>query len=632
MRPLSKSISSKLMLVVMATTFFALLIHASIMLVVNLRAYHDELISDVRTQASIIADISTPALEFNDPLTARQNLELLRTRPAIINAVLFTPDREKFAEYTSKAATRDGQHVRWPTPEELAEGHVVEADRLHVWQPLVKDDQVIATVYIRARYELSARLLNYVLILIGVMAASLGFALFIATWLRGALTAPIFAVTDVARRVMQTRDFSLRAQKHTEDEIGVLVEAFNDMLSEIERRASALEQSNRSLEHEMSERHAAENALRIADRRKDEFLATLAHELRNPLAPLANGLRILRIPGDMKAEQQTALVVMERQLKQMVRLVDDLLDVSRITTGKLTITKSLVDLESIMQNAIETSGLFIEEMGHDFSVTMPADPVYLDADPVRLAQVFSNLLNNAAKYTPRGGRISFAARVEDNQAVVDVEDNGIGIQPEMLPEIFGMFIQVDQSLERDQAGLGVGLALSRRLVELHGGQLLVGSKGSRQGSTFTVRIDVAEKPAGIKATAAAVSEVQKASCRVLLVDDNIDFVSSLKTLLTHSGHEVRLAHSGEDALMIAADFVPDIAFLDIGMPGMNGYDLARALRQKSALADCTLVAVTGWGQEKDRQLSKEAGFDHHLLKPAALEDIKALIECGRNNG
>ena len=261
----------------------------------------------------------------------------------------------------------------------------MERDRLQVWQPLVKDGQTIGTIYIRARYELNARLTNYVLILAGVMAASLVFAMFIATWLRGALTGPVFAVTDVARRVMQTRDFSLRADKQTEDEIGVLVDAFNDMLSEIERRAGALEESNRSLEHEMAERQVAEKALRIADRRKDEFLATLAHELRNPLAPLANRLRILRLPGDMSPEQQTALVVMGRQLKQMVRLVDDLLDVSRITTGKITIARSLADLQSIMQSAIETSGLFIEELGHELVVDMPPVPVSLDADPVRLA-------------------------------------------------------------------------------------------------------------------------------------------------------------------------------------------------------------------------------------------------------
>ncbi|GAA3966050.1 hybrid sensor histidine kinase/response regulator [Allohahella marinimesophila] len=627
-RPFKDSISNKLMLVVMATTFITLLVYGSIMLVFDLRGYHEELINDVRTQASIVADVSAPALEFNDPQTASQHLGLLRTRPVIIHAALLTPSGERFAEYISARSTREEEPIAWPSRNNRVAGYVIEGNRLEVWQPLVKDGQILGSVYISARYELSNRLVNYVLILVGVMAASLGFALFIATWLRGALTGPIFAVTDIARQVMQTRDFALRAEKHSEDEIGVLVDAFNDMLREIERRAKALEASNHSLEHEMSERQAAERALRIADRRKDEFLATLAHELRNPLAPLANGLRILRLPGQMSPEQQTALVVMERQLKQMVRLVDDLLDVSRITTGKLTITKSLVDLQSIMQSAIETSGLFIEELGHDLEVDMPARPICIDADPVRLAQVFSNLLNNAAKYTPRGGKIRFSARVENGQAIIDVVDNGIGIEAEMLAEIFGMFIQVDQSLERDQAGLGVGLALSKRLVELHGGNLLVGSAGHSLGSTFTVVVDVEHENADAGDPRASSPKTRVEPCRVLLVDDNVDFVTSLKTLLTHSGHEVRLAHSGADALAMAGEYVPDIAFLDIGMPGMNGYDLARALRQLPELAHCTLVAVTGWGQEKDRQLSKEAGFDHHLLKPASLEDIKALIEFG----
>lgn len=624
LRSFNRSISNKLMLVVMATTFFALLAYGIVMLAFDLRAYHDTVVKDLVTQASIIAEVSAPALEFNDPVTAKENLELLRTRPAILRAAIYTAEGTQFATYKSSVDLIS----LWPEAANVANSYAIDGNRISVWQNIVKNDQHLGSVFIRARYEANTRLFDYTVVLVCVMIASLGLASFIAFWLRGAVTKPIFAVTDVARQVMQSRDFSLRAEKFTEDEIGVLVDAFNDMLSEVERRAKALEASNRSLEREMTERQAAEDALRLADRRKDEFLATLAHELRNPLAPLLNSLNILRSPQQDPVVHDRAQSVMERQLKQMVRLVDDLLDVSRITTGKLAISKVCIDIQSVIRDAVESSSTFIKERGHELTLDIPEEPVYIKADPIRLAQVFSNLLNNSAKYTNPGGSIQFAASIINDGVLFTITDNGIGIEPDMLNNIFDMFTQVDQTLERAQAGLGVGLALARHLVELHGGQLQVSSPGTGCGSTFSLRLALAEPPASASTRTSQSTDSSGQRRRVLLVDDNVDFVSTLKILLSTMGHDIRIAHDGVTAQSVAREFQPEFAFLDIGMPGMNGYDLARHLRQSPETANAILVAVTGWGQDKDRQLSKSAGFNHHLVKPVELSQVMEIIEAG----
>jgi signal transduction histidine kinase/ActR/RegA family two-component response regulator len=617
-----RSISRKLMLVVLATTFLALLTYGIALLIYDVRSYHDALVKDLGTQANIIAEVSAPALEFDDPETAQENLELLRTRPAIVRAAIFTPEGEQFAGYASSA----DKLVEWPIIPQVVGGHSIEGDRITVSRRIVKDRRILGTVYIIAKYEVRERLANYIIILGCVLFGSMLLAALISVWLQSALTKPIFAVTNVARKVMQSRDFSLRAEKFTDDEIGILVDAFNNMLSEVEKRAKALEDTNRSLEYEMSERQAAENALRIADRRKDEFLATLAHELRNPLAPLVNSLRILRLSGNDPGACRRAEDVMERQLKQMVRLVDDLLDVSRITTGKLAITKERVDIQSVMRAAIESSGTFIEACGHELTVEFPQQSAYVDADPVRLAQVFSNLLNNAAKYTDPGGHIFFSGKLLDHEIVVQVTDDGIGIANNMLHEIFDMFTQVDYSLERAQAGLGVGLALSKRLVELHGGALSVTSAGKGYGSTFSVKLAAAPELSGGRSEPEACRQSGSASRRVLLVDDNVDFVNTMAELLSCMGHKVRTVHDGKAAVDAAIEFAPEFAFLDIGMPGLNGYDLASRLRELPETKNSVLVAVTGWGQQKDREMSRAAGFDYHLVKPVDLGQVLEVLE------
>jgi signal transduction histidine kinase/ActR/RegA family two-component response regulator len=615
------SISRKLMLVVLATTFTGLLLSTLGILAYDIRSYQGAWVDDLRTQAELIARNSAPAVSFNDPKAARENLAMLRLRPTILAGAIYGPDGALFASYS-----RDGERFEVP-PQALSQGVRIEGEHIVLSYALSADHELALTVYLRARYELWERLRNYALILGAVMLGSLLLAGLISLWLQADFIRPILAVTSVAREVMQRRDFKLRVKKTTSDEIGVLVDAFNDMLNEVGQRAAALEASNRKLEREMAERRSAEQALRLADKRKDEFLATLAHELRNPLAPLMNGLEIMRLDKSGNAATHKAREVMERQLRQMVRLVDDLLDVSRITTGKLVVRKSRVALQAVLQNAVELSASFIEMRGHTLEVALPEAPVWLDADATRLSQVFSNLLNNAAKYTNAGGRIRVAASVAGGNARVEVTDNGIGIAPTMLPLVFDMFIQADYSLERSNAGLGVGLSLARRLVELHDGRLEAHSDGADCGSTFTVTLPLAHggaAPVSASKPGEATS-LGLAPRRILLADDNVDFVHSLESLLSGLGQEVCVTHDGEQAYAAAKDFLPEFAFLDIGLPKLNGYGLARRLRAHAATRDCVLIAVTGWGQERDRELARDAGFDHHMVKPVEPAQLHALL-------
>ena len=615
----SRSISRKLMLVVLSTTFTGLLLSALAMLAYDIRTYQTAWLDDLRTQADLIASSSAPALTFNDPRTATENLALLKSRPAIVEAAIYGPGGRLFASYA-----RDGAPSAVPLLAQ-PEGSHIDGEHIVVYQQMVANRELVLTVYLRARYELMDRLRNYALILGTVMAGSLALAGLISLWLQAAFTRPILAVTEVAREVMQRRDFSLQVKKTTNDEIGVLVDAFNAMLNEVGRRAAALEESNRILEHETAERRSAEQALRVADRRKDEFLATLAHELRNPLAPLMNGLEILRMAGANPAMAERSREVMERQLRQMVRLVDDLLDVSRITTGKLMVRRSPVQLQQVIRSAVELAEPFSKSRGHTLEVDLPAEPVWLEADATRLSQVFSNLLNNAAKYTNAGGAIRLDARVVGNSVAVRVIDNGIGLSPAMLGRVFDMFTQVDYSLERSNAGLGVGLTLARRLVELHDGKLEAFSDGPDKGSTFVATLPLATAAEIPPPGSTEPEQVAGRKFRILLADDNVDFSGSLATLLRREGHELLVAEDGLRALEAAPAFQPDFAFLDIGLPGLNGYALARALRANPATSDTVLVAVTGWGQERDRQLAQEAGFDHHLVKPVEPVKIREVL-------
>jgi len=373
-------------------------------------------------------------------------------------------------------------------------------------------------------------------------------------------------------------------------------------------------------------KHAVE-ALQLADRRKDEFLATLAHELRNPLAPLRNSLAIVQRSRDDAELFERASAVMERQLGHLVRLIDDLLDVSRISLDKLTLRLEPTDLAAVIAHAVEASRPAAERAGHAVEVHVPEIAVRLNADRARLSQVFSNLIGNACKFTPDGGRVTVEAKVHDGNAVVSVRDDGIGIAAGDLERVFEMFSQVDESFERAHGGLGIGLTLVRRLVEMHGGSVVARSAGLGHGSEFVVTLPLAAVQTVAAAATPDVGDAARAQKkRMLVVDDNGDSAESLALLLALAGHETHVAHDGPEALTRADALRPDAVLLDLGLPGLNGYEVCKRLRVEAWAREIPIIAITGWGQDEDRQRSKDAGFDAHLVKPVVFEELTALLD------
>jgi PAS domain S-box-containing protein len=399
---------------------------------------------------------------------------------------------------------------------------------------------------------------------------------------------------------------------------------------------------------DITERKQVEEALKEADRRKDEFLATLAHELRNPLAPIRSSLQLLKMPGADPAVQESARLMMERQLHHLVRLVDDLLDVSRIMRGKIELRADVVALEAVIARALETAQPLIDAQCHTLVVSMPAEPVTLSADPVRLAQVVGNLLTNAAKYTEPGGHIRLAVEREGGDVLIRVRDTGIGIAPDMQSRIFEPFVQVDHSTVRAQGGLGIGLTLVKRLVEMHHGSVEAHSAGLGQGSELIVRLPAGPAPRPAEPAPGPGDEIHAgpgdetdrrdeidrevhaaqplaAGGRILVVDDNADAGETLAMLLGLYGYQVEVVSSGMAALELVPAFRPDVVFLDIGMPVMDGYEVARRLREHPAGQQVYLIALTGWGQPEDRRRTREAGFDHHFIKPVDPGAVRALL-------
>jgi two-component system CheB/CheR fusion protein len=381
------------------------------------------------------------------------------------------------------------------------------------------------------------------------------------------------------------------------------------------------------LERAESARTEAESATRS----KDEFLAMLAHELRNPLAPLANALHILRHTGRQEPQRTKMLEVAGRQVHLMGRLLEDLLDVSRVSQGKIVMRKEPVDMAVVVARAVETTERAYESAKHTLNVALPPEPIWLEADPVRIEQVLVNLLNNACKYTPPGGRIDLHAAWEDPGFVtIRVKDTGMGIPPEMLPRIFELFTQATRALDRAQGGLGIGLTLARKLVELHGGTIEARSEGPNQGSEFIVRLPAHQGPMPKPPPRQPVGTPlpSRTVCRVLVVDDNRDAVESLAALLRLGGHTVRVAHSGPEALEAVRREAPEIVFLDIGLPGMDGYAVAQEMRKLPGMDKARIVALTGYGQEEDRKRSAEAGIDQHLVKPSDRTELYRVLELG----
>src|SRR6185503_9190343 len=376
------------------------------------------------------------------------------------------------------------------------------------------------------------------------------------------------------------------------------------------------------------ERRVEERTRELAarDRQKDEFLAMLGHELRNPLAPIRNALEILKLEKVPEESRTQAHGLIERQVQHLVRLVDDLLDVSRIMQGKIELRHERIELAAVVERAIDTAQPVLDARGHRLEVSLPPQRVYLHGDLIRLAQVLGNLLVNAAKYTERAGRIILTATVARDQLVLSVRDNGIGISAELLPRVFDFFVQGSRSLERSQGGLGIGLTLVKRLVEMHGGTVTAHSAGLGKGSEFVVDLPLPDQAAGSERSgvidAAAVGGRRR---RVLVVDDNVDAAESAAALLSIWGHQVRTVHDGLSVMRHVKEFRPEIVLLDIGLPGKNGYDVARELRQLPDSPVRMVAAMTGYGQEQDRRRSAEAGFDVHLTKPLDLERLRELL-------
>jgi len=380
-----------------------------------------------------------------------------------------------------------------------------------------------------------------------------------------------------------------------------------------------------------SERRRTELALQNADRRKDEFLATLAHELRNPLAPIAMGLELLKMSADDQDTAEELRSMMQRQTQHMVRLIDDLLDVSRITRGKLELRWGSVELADIVRDAVAATRPLIDEAQHQLTLRLPDQPLRLHADANRLTQVLTNLLNNAAKYTPREGRIELTAEHSGGEVTITVSDSGIGIPADKIDYVFDMFTQIHDSGECGYTGLGIGLTLAKRLVEMHGGSVDVQSRGQNLGTTFVVRLPTLSEPSttgnGAPQRVHDVSFTVKR--RILVVDDNIDALETLSRLVARLGNEVREARDGLEALEIASTFQPEVVLMDLGMPKLNGYEAARRMRQEPWGRELALVATTGWGQDDDRRRTAEAGFDRHLVKPVAMAALREVLDAPR---
>jgi signal transduction histidine kinase len=419
-----------------------------------------------------------------------------------------------------------------------------------------------------------------------------------------------------------------------------LRQAHDHLERRVQERTLALEKANQALLVEIGERKQAEAALRAsesrfrqladalkdADRHKDEFLAMLAHELRNPLAPIRNGLHILRMPKVDAPTTERVQVMMEQQVRNLTRLVDDLLDVSRITRGKIQLRKETIDVAAVIRNAVETVRPLIDLSKHELSVSLPDEPLFVEADPTRVEQIVTNLLSNAAKYTEPGGSIWLSAERVKSEVVVRVRDTGIGIPDELMPRIFDMFTQADRTLDRSQGGLGIGLTLVRQLVELHGGSVLAHSKGVGKGSEFMIRLPalVRQEPESPQPPKPA-KPAKKETLRVLVVEDEAAVAEMLVMLLKLWGHAVRGVHDGHAALAALADFSPEIVLCDIGLPGMDGYELAGRVCQEKGASKPVLVAITGYGQEEDQRRARKAGFDYHMTKPVDPTALKELL-------
>ncbi|WP_198321118.1 ATP-binding protein [Azohydromonas aeria] len=597
------------------TTLLALLLSATLVLAYEYFQYRQEKVESLLTQADVLSHSVAPALIFKDPLTAKQQLVPLAHQKGLQHAAVYDSAGRVFAQYP--AAPYPGA-VQPPSQLASPQWHFSWSE-LEVFEPVMQDGEQVGIVQIRLAHDLLARLGSYVALQGGVLLLSLACAITVFARLQRRVTEPMARVTEVASEVIERRDWSLRARPERNEDVQRLVHSFNAMLDEVQARTE-------TLQREMEVRQKAEESLLAADRRKDEFLATLAHELRNPLAPMTNAVMLLGRESTPAAGKQKAVAILDRQLRHLVRLIDDLLDVSRISTGKLVLQQENIDLGTVLHSAVELIEPVARERRLRLDVALPDVPCVLVGDSARLLQVVSNLLTNACRYTPPGGLVELRVAQAPSYVEVSVRDTGIGIEASMQERIFELFEQGDKSLERGNVGLGLGLTLAKRLAQMHGGDVGVSSKGIGHGSTFVVKLPRPEGEISISNSAGAALTTPGAALRLLIADDNVDFASSLEVLLVQSGHSVRVVHDGQAALDAAHLELPDVLLLDIGMPKLNGYEVAERLRAESSSgAKPVLIAISGWGQPADKARAASAGFDHHLLKPVDAEKLRQLL-------
>jgi len=618
-----RSLRRKLMLIVLAATMVALFVSAIALLLYEVYAFRKDGISDLGSQADLVAQSVAPALAFDDPRAAREALAALKLRPHIRAAAVYSSGGSLFASAPLAAAeVPPALAAARGLPEPAAARAHFDGGELTLVRPIVLDQENLGSVYLRAQYDLTGRLVSQLWIIALASIAGLGLAALTFRRLHPQVIGPILEVAEAARRLMEERryDAGLRIQKKTDDEVGMLVDAFNGMVHDISA--------------EMQERHSAEQALKAADVRKDEFLATLAHELRNPLAPMANALALLERADDNPALRSRTREIMTRQVAQMVRLIDDLMDVARITQGKIDLRLAPVDVVAVARSALEAADPALRRKQHRVETVFPEQAACVQGDAARLTQVLVNLLHNAARYTDPGGHVLLSVCVAGGTVQLAVQDNGIGIAPEDHPAVFDMFVQLDKSLERGAAGLGIGLTIARQLIALHGGTLTLASAGKGQGATFTVSLPLGAAPAEAAAAGLAQDAPSPGAGRsVLIADDNVDFACSLAELVRAAGHRVVVVHDGAAAVAAMAQHPPDVAFVDIGMPVLNGYEVARQVlagsvnppRPAGGRRVPVLVAITGWGQAADRQLARDAGYQHHWTKPVEPRQVLEFL-------
>jgi two-component system, sensor histidine kinase len=595
------SVRGKLMRVVLLTTAIALSVNGIALLIHEMYVYRTTGSADLSTEAEILALSTAPALAFDDHAVAERTLRALEVRHRVMVAALYSAGGTVYASFV-----RPGE---LPAPP-LAPPHGlrISGEHIELSRSVERDGEMLGTIYIRARYDVAGRVESYFGIFVLVTLLSMLVAYLLSKRLQKGITEPLDAIVAVARDIVSGRDYSLRVAKVSDDEIGVVVDAFNKMLEEVQTRTLALGE---------------------ADRRKDEFLATLAHELRNPLAPIRHSVTLLESDAVDEPSRLWARQVISRQVQRMALLLDDLLDVSRITRGRLDLKLDSVDLGTLVEAALETARPLIESKQHRLTVDLPPERVTLAVDSLRLSQSLSNLLTNAAKYTDMRGEIKVTVALSPDGITMSVKDNGIGFEAGTSPGLFEMFSQVDSAIARSEGGLGIGLALVKGLIGLHGGTVEGTSAGLGQGSEFTIHLPLAlvipgaAEPVRAAPPPAAPTDMR---IKVVVADDNRDAADSLAMLLEMNGHEVRVGHAGEEALDIARRMLPHAMILDIGMPDLNGYEVARRARAEAWGAEVLLIAVTGWGQKEDKDRAAAAGFDHHMTKPVDPDVIERLLQ------